>query len=85
MLLRDSKVAKEIRSQLLNIVENTSDDTKVKEIDREKDLIFNVVTAKDESARMLALNSYHSYMNKYKKYVDDVLDSKSGITTTKIA
>lgn len=40
MLLRDSEVAKEVRTQLLNIVENSSDETKKQEIDNELSL-FN--------------------------------------------
>ena len=38
MLLRDSDIAKELRTQLLNIVEKTSDETKTMEIDKEKEL-----------------------------------------------
>lgn len=40
MFLRDSKVAKEVRTQLLNIVENSSDEVKTKEVNNELSL-FN--------------------------------------------
>lgn len=40
MLLRDSEIAKEVCTQLLNIVENSSDETKTQEIDNELSL-FN--------------------------------------------
>lgn len=40
MLLRDSEISKEVRTQLLNIVENSSDETKTQEIDNELSL-FN--------------------------------------------
>lgn len=40
MLLRDSEIAKEVRTQLLNIVENSSDEVKTKEVNNELSL-FN--------------------------------------------
>lgn len=45
MLLRDSKVAKEVRTQLLNVFEKTSTDQKVEEIDKENDLLMNFAVA----------------------------------------
>ncbi|MCU0097245.1 hypothetical protein N7917_27675 [Bacillus sp. OR9] len=38
MLLRDSEVAKEVRTQLLNIEEHTATEVKIYEIDYEQDL-----------------------------------------------
>ena len=66
MLLRDSKVAKEVRSQLLNIVENTSDDTKVSEIDEEKKLLFNIAMSDSPEEQMIAVANYRKYMDRYK-------------------
>jgi len=45
MLLRDSKVAEEVRTQLLNVFEKTSDEQKVEDIDEEFDLMKDIVTA----------------------------------------
>ncbi len=42
MLLRDSSIAKEVRTQLLNIVEATPDETKVAAINEEKTLLNNI-------------------------------------------
>ena len=42
MLLRDSKIAKEIRTQLLNIEEKTSIEIKVQDINEEQDLMLAV-------------------------------------------
>ena len=66
MLLRDSTVAKEVRSQLLNIVENTSDETKVKEIDEEKKLLFNIAMSDSPEEQMIAVANYRKYMDRYK-------------------
>ncbi|WP_279145988.1 MULTISPECIES: phage antirepressor KilAC domain-containing protein [Clostridium] len=85
MLLRDSEVAKEVRTQLLNTMEHTTIDTKLEEINKEKDLIYAVVTADDESARMIALSEYRKYMSRYKEYVEKVVASPFGLTTTTIA
>ena len=42
MLLRDSKVAKEIRTQLLNIEEKTSTEIKIQDINEEQKLMLEV-------------------------------------------
>ncbi len=45
MLLRDSAVAREVRTQLLNIEENTSKEVKVAEINKEEELTTEAVQA----------------------------------------
>lgn len=42
MLLRDSKIAQEIRTQLLNTFEQTTDEQKTKDIDDEEKLIYDI-------------------------------------------
>lgn len=42
MLLRDSEIAKEVRTQLLNIEEKTSNETKTHDIDEEQSLMLSV-------------------------------------------
>lgn len=40
MMLRDSEVALEVRNQLLNIIENASDEQLVHEIEKEQDMLM---------------------------------------------
>lgn len=45
MLLRDSKVAKEVRTQLLNVFEKTSVDQRVDDIETEQELLMDIAKA----------------------------------------
>lgn len=45
MLLRDSEVAHEVRTQLLNILENSTDEEKTVELDKEMDMIQDIAKA----------------------------------------
>ena len=45
MLLRDSKIAKEVRTQLLNVFEHSTNEQKTKEIDEEKQLLIDISLA----------------------------------------
>ena len=91
MLLRDSKVAKEIRTQLLNTVEvaKEKDETIVTQhIDEEKQLLINIALANDPMEQMVAVNQYKQYMERYKvdaeKY-KTIYNSDKLYTTTDIA
>ena len=65
MLLRDSKVAKQIRYELLNMSENKQAiNEETTKIDKEKLLMLDIMCAKDDMEQMLA-------MNKYKRYKDE--------------
>ena len=65
MLLRDSEVAKQIRTSLLNMSENKeSINEETTKIDKEKLLMLDIMCAKDDMEQMLA-------MNKYKRYKDE--------------
>lgn len=91
MLLRDSEVAKELRTQLLNVVETvaeTNDELLVKEADKEKDLILNIVFAKNETERAIAVNEHLQYVERYKhkaQRYDEVYEAEHLFTTTQIA
>jgi phage antirepressor YoqD-like protein len=88
MLLRDSLIAKEIRTQLLNTLEHTTDEAKTIEIDAEKQLIMNVMFAKDDLSRAIAINEREKYNQRYKdkaRYVDEAMNSETGISTSVIA
>lgn len=99
MLLRDSKVAKEVRNALLDQQEVMTDIQKTVGIDREKELIAAVVLAKDEMESMIALREYNEYKNRHIKqleetiehqkpkveYADHVLNAEGSHTTSSIA
>jgi len=68
MLLRDSEVAKEIRTQLLNIEEKTSSETKVKDINEEQKLMLEVGMAYasgDTTAVMIATTKMMDFKNRH--------------------
>lgn len=68
MLLRDSVVAKEIRTQLLNIEEKTSNATKTQDIDEEQSLMLNVGMAYASGnieAVMKATTEYNAFQNRH--------------------
>lgn len=47
-MLRDSKIAQEVRNQALNIIENSSDEHKTFEITKEKELLMAIMFASNE-------------------------------------
>lgn len=65
MLLRDSEIAKEIRSKLLDTTE-TKETVKniVDNVDQEKLLMMEIAFANNEEERMLALSKLREYKNK---------------------
>lgn len=68
MLLRDSTVAKEVRTQLLNIEEKTSDETKIQDINEEQRLMLNVGMAYasgNVDAMMKATTEYNAFQNRH--------------------
>lgn len=68
MLLRDSEVAKEVRTQLLNIEEKTSDETKIHDIDEEQSLMLSVgmaVASGDATAVAVASAKLVEFKNRH--------------------
>ena len=65
MLLRDSKIAKEVRTQLLNIEEKATVEHKISAITEEQQLMLDVMYAKDDSDRLLAFSNFNAYKNRY--------------------
>lgn len=65
MLLRDSEVAKEVRTQLLNIAENSSDEVKTFDIDKEMSMYtdlgkaFAIGSKEDMMLTMQEIVQYH--------------------------
>ena len=69
MLLRDSRVAKEIRTQLLNAFEVAKEKDEsiiTQNIDKEKQLLINIAIANNPMEQMVAVNEYKRYMERYK-------------------
>lgn len=69
MLLRDSEVAMEVRTQLLNIEEKVAPEVKVTEIDKEMELLQRAVGAafmnNDIDGFITAMQDLRSYNNRY--------------------
>lgn len=68
MLLRDSEIAKEVRTQLLNIEEKTSDETKTHDIDEEQNLMLSVgmaVASGDATAVAVASAKLVEFKNRH--------------------
>lgn len=91
MLLRDSEVAKEVRTQLLNVVEivkENNDEMLTQEIDKEKQLYMNIMFATNETERAIAINEHLKYMNRYKekaKRYEEIYHSEKIYTATEVA
>lgn len=74
MLLRDSKVAKEVRNQLLNIEEKVSDDIKVADINEEQSLIMSLgmaVMSGDSSKAIDVFAKMMEYKNRHIQKLED--------------
>ncbi len=91
MLLRDSVIAKEVRTQLLNVVEvvkENNDEMLVQEIDKEKQLYMNIMFATNDAERAIAINEHLKYMNRYKekaKRYEEIYNSEKIYTVTEVA
>ena len=65
MLLRDSLIAKEIRTQLLNIEEKAPTEMKIQEIDKEKKLVLDTIFANSDEERIMAMSNYKQYKDRH--------------------
>lgn len=68
MILQNSKVASEIREQLLNILDKVSDEVKIQDINEEEKLILNVGMAYASGnieAVMKATTEYNAFQNRH--------------------
>lgn len=91
MLLRDSSVAKEVRTQLLNIEEKSTNDVKIHSIKEEEKLLMNIALAykSGEIDKLMAATSeYNRFQTRYiqelepkAKIVDEMIKNDSSITT----
>lgn len=74
MLLRDSKVAQEVRNQLLNGFERLSDKQKTQSIDDEEALLFAVIKAKNPTEQAIAVGNLNIYHNRHKEEMNARID-----------
>ncbi len=68
MLLRDSEVAKEVRTQLLNIEEKTSNETKTQDIEEEQKLMLSIgmaVASGNATAVAIASSNLVAFKNRH--------------------
>lgn len=65
MLLRDSTIAKRVRTALLDQQETMTDEQKTLHIDQEKELALKIMFADSEEEKMLAFNNYRQFKNRY--------------------
>ena len=71
MLLRDSPVAKEVRTQLLNVFKHSTAGQKTFEIDEEDRLMLKILHADDKEKIVMALSDYKNYKNRYIKKIEN--------------
>ena len=88
MLLQGSGVAEEVRTQILNVMEKVDNDTKAEELNKEMKMYMDIMFAKSDLDRAVAINELQKYQERYKeqaeKYIK-VYESDSLYTVTEIA
>ncbi|HDK7176561.1 TPA: phage antirepressor KilAC domain-containing protein [Clostridium botulinum] len=75
MLLTESDVAKEIRTRLLDMTENKETiKNAINEIDEEKQLMLNIMMAKDDMEQAMAVNKLKQYKDDREKKIKEERD-----------
>lgn len=70
MLLRDSAVAQEVRSQLLNTFAKSTVPQRVESLDEETALVMSVVNGSDKMEIALALGEYKRYKERFQRELE---------------
>lgn len=65
MLLRDSEVAKEVRTQLLNTFENSTAEQRTEAIDQEGIMLLSIIRAGSPELMAVELGKYRDFMNRH--------------------
>ena len=78
MLLRDSEVAKEVRTQLLNTFECATPEQRTEAIDEEGIMLVNIIRAGSPEKMAVALSEYRSFMN---RHIEKLEGEKEGLQT----
>lgn len=76
MLLRDSVVAKRVRTALLDQQEQLTDSEKTFGIDEEKKLALEVMFAPTDGEKMLAFNAFNGYKNRHIKELEETIEKQ---------
>lgn len=74
MLLRDSEIAKEVRTQLLNTFETTTEQQRTEAIDQEDKLLLAVLHAKDTASSAAALAEYKRFVDRHIEKLEAKVD-----------
>lgn len=75
MLLRDSKVAREVRTQLLNVVSHVAPTDRVADIDKENELIIAAVRADSTEGRIAAISDLLHFKNRHIEKMQATIDT----------
>lgn len=75
MLLRDSTVAREVRTQLLNIVERTAPEERTVDIDKENQLLIAAVRADTLENRIAAVSDLLHFKNRHIEKMQATIDT----------
>ncbi len=74
MLLRDSEIAKEVRTQLLNIEEHSSNETKSLQINKEMEIcsniVYNILNGNTEEV-LKSFTEFNNYKNRHIKKLEE--------------
>ena len=63
MLLQDSGVAEEVRTQILNVMEKVDNNTKTEELNKEMKMYMDIMFAKSDLDRAVAINELQKYQD----------------------
>lgn len=75
MLLRDSKVAREVRTQLLNVVMDTTPEKRIEHIEEEDALLLAIMKAETVESRAIAINEFAQYKNRHIEKMQATIDT----------
>ena len=78
MLLRDSEVAKEVRTQLLNTFECATEEQKTEAIDQEGVMLLSIIRAGSPELMAVELGKYRDFMN---RHIAKLEGEKQGLQT----
>ena len=83
MLLRDSEVAKQVRSALLDIEENVSEGFKNMIVTKEQEMMLAIDNAETEEEGKIALAQYTLYVKRNERKLKKALDEQSKLNESK--
>lgn len=75
MLLRDSKVAREVRTQLLSVVMDTAPEKRIEHIEEEDALLLAIMKAETVESRAVAINEFAQYKNRHIEKMQATIDT----------